>query len=485
MPEYTFKMICGKNSGLEKKAAELITEALSQYIDYPLPIEFADNVYSDALRGCNLILIGTQSSNCLLRKLGDNGLLQQPRLPEGYSLAIMQNPFDPDTQTVLIQGFDERGVLYGAADFIGHYIPWAENTNDHMHYFRKIFRGEALPEYSRASAPSIRHRGIWSWGHVIYDYRAFIKNMARLKMNTLIIWNDYVPVNIRDVIQEAHAYGIRIYLGFSWGWNEARQENGGLNIADGKKLDEISQGIIEKYEIEFADLEIDGIYFQSFTETNNDKNHGIVIAERVTELVNRTADILFKMKPDLVLMFGLHATSVADKLEYIQKTDKRIIIVWEDCGAFPYAYTPDQTEAFEKTCAFSEKIATLRGSDDAFGIVSKGQVCLDWTTFRHMQGSFVMGCQSEEFICSRTEEKEALWKNVDAWWLKNADYAYRMVKLLHGQNENTLITSLVEDGMLEARIHLATALFAEMLWDTQNTTAELIHKTAMRKDVVC
>lgn len=485
MQENTFKLICGKYSGIEKKAVELISEALSKYLDYPLPVSLSENTAREDLRNCNLILTGTKDTNPLLSELEKDNAFQKPLQEESYSLTVTGNPFDPNTQIIVIRGYDERGVLYGAADFAAHYIPWAESTNNHMHYFRRIFREEALPEYSRVSSPGIRHRGIWSWGHVIYDYAAFMKNMARLKMNTLIVWNDYVPVNIRDVIREAHEYGIRIYLGFSWGWNEARHENGGLNIADDELLDEISRGIVEKYENEFSALDIDGIYFQSFTETDSDRNNGILIAERVTELVNRTADQLFQKNPGLTLMFGLHATSVADKLEYIQRTDQRIMILWEDCGAFPYAYTPDRTEGFEETCAFSKRIASLRGENEPFGIVAKGQVCLDWSSFRHMEGSFVMGRHPEAYIRQRTEEKESLWKIVDAWWLKNADYAYQLVKLLLRQNKNALVTSLVEDGMLEARIHLATALFAEMLWDTESTTDVLLHKTAMRKDVVC
>lgn len=32
------------------------------------------------------------------------------------------------------------------------------------------------------------------------------------------------------------------------------------------------------------------------------------------------------------------ATSVAQKLDRIAQIDPRVRIVWEDCGAFPYAY---------------------------------------------------------------------------------------------------------------------------------------------------
>lgn len=483
MNEYKFKLIKGCGKGLEKKAAELISGGISDYLDYPLPVTTAENTDKEDFLSTNLIIIGTKDTNPLIKNLLDKGFLNSPKEKEGYSIKVTKNAFDASAQMIVIAGTDEAGVLYGAADFIAYYIPYAENTNDHMRYFNKIFKGDELLEYERVSAPVVKHRGIWTWGHVIYDYKNYIKNMVRLKMNTLIVWNDYVPVNIEEIINEAHENGIKIYLGFSWGWNEARPENGGLNIADEDALKKITDIIVENYEKDYSKLDIDGIYFQSFTETNDAENNNIVIAERVVKLVNQTAEKFFEKNPDILLMFGLHATSVSEKLEFIEKTDKRIMIVWEDAGAFPYAYTPNKVEGFEETLKLSEKIAKLRGKDERFGIVSKGLVCLDWISFRHMPGSFVMGKQSETFIKNRLKEKRKLWKYVSAYWLKNAGYAHEMVKCLKNANENVLITALIEDGMFEEKIFFPAALYAEMLWDMGESTDELILKTALRHDV--
>ena len=52
---------------------------------------------------------------------------------------------------------------------------------------------------------SIKQYGIWPWGHVIYDYRGFLDNMKRLGMNSVIIWNDIVPLNSEDVLDYAHS----------------------------------------------------------------------------------------------------------------------------------------------------------------------------------------------------------------------------------------------------------------------------------------
>ena len=45
-------------------------------------------------------------------------------------------------------------------------------------------------------APQVRRRGLWTWGYVIYDYRRYLANMARLKLHEIVIWNDYAPLNL-------------------------------------------------------------------------------------------------------------------------------------------------------------------------------------------------------------------------------------------------------------------------------------------------
>lgn len=56
-------------------------------------------------------------------------------------------------------------------------------------------------------------------GHPINNYMEYIDNMARMKFNRLIIWNDHLPLNIEDVVKYAHEYEIDVILGFSWGWS--------------------------------------------------------------------------------------------------------------------------------------------------------------------------------------------------------------------------------------------------------------------------
>ncbi len=482
-----YKIIYGKYSGVEKKAVEFVSEIVSNYVSYAVTATEAEYVTDEELNDFNIILVGTPHSNCLIKKMSSKGIFKESDEKEGYSIKVMQSIYNPDAQMIIISGFDEKGAMYGAVDFGAYYIPYAENTHDHGRYFRELFSEEKMPDYERISAPSIKQRGLWTWGHVVYDYRKYIENMARLKMNTLIVWNDFLPLNISDVIDVAHSYGIKIYLGFSWGWDEARpayEKNGkDFDISDESVIEQLKNGIVEKYKRDYSNLEIDGIYFQSFTETKREEINGTVIAECVVNLVNSTANELYKISPDLELQFGLHASSVKEKLEYIKKTDERIMIVWEDCGAFPYAYEPNRVDDFDETYQLTAEIAFLRGIKENFGVVTKGLVCLDWISFEHQKGPFVMGEHSREFIKKRTNEKEKLWKYVEAYWLENAEYAYEMVRHLDHVNDNTMITALVEDGMFEENIWLPVALFGEMMWDCNKSKEKLLREVALRKDI--
>lgn len=476
-----FKIVYGSYEGLEKKALEVISQTVFDYVDYTLPAVKADSVDESSLKDHNLILIGTEKSNHILKKLSESGVYSPADREEGYSIKVMKSCYNENAQMVIISGFDDAGVLYGAVDFKAYYIPHATNGYSFRKYIKDIFNSDELVEYEKKSAPAIKNRGLWSWGHVIYDYNKYIEHMMHLKMNTLIVWNDFVPVNIRDIIKKAHECGVKIYLGYSWGWKGEGVIK--LDISSQEVLDRLSAKIVAEYEECYADLDIDGIYFQSFTETKDDKRNGVLIAERVVSLVNQTSKAVLEKHPELCLMFGLHATSVNEKLEYIQKTDERVMIVWEDGGAFPYAYTPYETENFDEMMDFTKKIVKLRGEKERFGVVTKGLICLDWSRFEFQTGPYVMGCHSKEFIEERTAKRGKIWEHVSAFWLKNGNYCYDYIKLLGAEKSDSLVVGLVEDGLFEQKIWLPVALYGEMLWDCSKDFSDLLTSVSLRADV--
>lgn len=107
----------------------------------------------------------------------------------------------------------------------------------------------------------MKETGIWTWGHVIYDYRGFFRNMKSLGMNKITIWNDFAPLNAREIIDEAHRNGIKVVWGFAWGWDtDCRSIAAGLGE---ERLREIKGSVLNVFCGQYRDIAADGIYFQS------------------------------------------------------------------------------------------------------------------------------------------------------------------------------------------------------------------------------
>jgi len=455
-------------TGIQQKAIETLTRELLDYtVEYPTCIAADAEINRELFH--QYIYIGTKENNPYLAKLD-----KHPTAPEGYVITVKDD-------TVYIEGTDDAGVLYGCVDFYAKYITKAEYTNKSQPYWKNPFEdGFVLPDFELASAPSITKRGLWTWGHVIYDYRRYIDNMVKLKMNTVIIWNDFVPVNIKEIIEYAHNSHVEVILGYSWGWSQK------CDASDMNALAQLTEEILAQYERDFAHLDIDGIYFQSFTETTHKTIGGRLIAEAVTELVNTTADRLLAKHPGLELQFGLHATSVNDKLEYIKKTDPRVRIVWEDCGSFPFAYRPtDFADKYEETKVLTRDIATLRGADERFGVVTKSFTTLWWGKyFEHQRGSYFMGVSSDAMKTNRIVRKHKEWKYLQANWMCNCEKAYEIIRLMKEcTGGDFYCTALVEDGMFEEEILYHVALYGEMLWNTDADLDTMMTEVALRDDV--
>lgn len=458
-------IIFGRNdSNIQKKAIEHISSVLvEQTMEYPSCYCYPDIPESDEYYR---IFIGTKDDNLYIKEHSGMSLSN----PEEYGISVSD-------RDVFIEGFDDAGVLYGCVDFYNKFIVKFENTDTHPNMFRKLFDGDRLPDFHLVSCPSVQNRGIWTWGNVIYDYKSFINNMIQLKFNRITIWNDFVPVNAREMIDYAHSCNIKVIWGFSWLWDT------NCSHVNFDNLDVSAGEILNKFRREYAELGVDGIYFQSFTELHTEKIGEVLIAEAVTEFVNKTASMFFEAFGDIELQFGIHATSVREKLEYIKNTDSRIRLCWEDLGSFPFAYEASNIRDFEDTKNLLSKLTVLR-EKEKFGAVTKGFVCLDWNEFEHLPGSFYMGKCSKATVWDRTARKRKYWRYSQAHWISNADVAYDMIKQMANSFQGDLyISALVEDGMLESSIMYPVALYSEMLWDTERDIKELQSSIALRNYV--
>ena len=459
-----FAIIYGDLSATQRVALGELSKMLLDYtFEYPVCLKYSEQA---DLSEYKAIYIGTKESNPYIKNTSKVSLNTE----EEYNISVKNS-------TVIIEGFDDAGVLYGTLDFYNKYVVKFEHP-DTDEYVINFLTVDSLPDFDITSSPRVKERGLWTWGHVIYDYRGYLDNMMKLKLNRIIIWNDYVPVNAEKIISYAHERNIRVIWGFPWLWDTD------CNKFDIENLDGYSEEIFAKYESEYANIGGDGIYFQTFTELPVDNIQGVVIADAATKFVNRTAGIFYKKYPDLEIQFGLHATSVKEKLEFIKNVDPRIRIVWENCGSFPFSYIPKDVSEFKETKNFVRKIARLRGAKDRFGVVTKGLVKLDWSQFEHPKGSQNIGVSSEHMKQNRIERKKKIWRYIQAYWLTYAHKAHEMVKEIYAlKNGNLCVFALVEDGMFEENIMYPVALYSEMLWDSFVDTEKIMSDVALRSYV--
>lgn len=468
--ETRWMLVTDSYEGIEKRAVNLLYAAIAGYFDEVLPVRMAQSVTQAELEAHHVIWVEKNAERA-------------PQEAEGYAIEVGESAFRPGRQMVRITGHDAAGVLYGCMDFCGQYCGnviyknrdlWSDATYDHP------FEGTLNP-WKTCAVPAIKTRALWTWGHVIYDYRKYLDNMARLRLNEIVIWNDVVPLNARDVVAYAHELNIRVVWGFSWGWGVSCAKI--LENYNEDALLELKREVMETYEREYLQTGCDGIYFQSFTELHDDQVNGLCIADQVTQLVNCIAGALLEKYPDLHIQFGLHATSVKNHLDALKKVDRRVHIVWEDCGSFPYHYEPDRVADFEETAAFTREIAQLRGREERFGAVFKGMLKLDWGKFEHFSQPYILGERTDSVLHARLMKKSRIWKTLQADWLKNAECVRKMIEWLAAQDKASegkasIIEALVEDGVFEQEIMLPVALYAQMLWTPDIPAADLIGQVA-------
>ncbi len=463
-----------------KNAVTLINKEVSEYLDYVLPVI----LYSDNLGDLicdNLIVIGNQNSALISRYI-KSGVIETSD-KEGFSIAVFDKEENADRQIIVISGADDKGVLNGCAEFLTSYmgsVIYKRGDIFYKNFFYEPFNVK-LPTWKYSSSPKVKTRAIWTWGHVIYDYKRFFMNMAKLKLNEIVIWNDVAPLNAKDITGYAHALGIKVVWGFAWGWSTDCSTI--LKNYNAQLKEQIINQVIQKYQTEYADTGADGIYFQSFTELDAESVNGTDIATTVTELVNETAERLFSINPNIHLQFGLHSNSVKNKLSIIKNVDKRIHIVWENCGSFPFSYDVDDINTYPETLNFVDSLLSLREEKERFGVVIKGMTKLDWSTFEHFNKTYLLGERNNAFVNRRTEYKDHLWKLVQAGWMKNAEMVRNLIKNIVDKNENAIIEALVEDGTFENKIPFPVCLYAEIIWNP-NQDIETIKRKAMESPFV-
>ena len=473
----TWKVVYSSDEGPEGRVLEVLTERLGPYVlredriatSFVLPLEKDGGEKVPTKR--DMIVVGVPAKNATLRSLlamsgGGRGTDGRYGVPNGGYL--IRTFHEKGRNIVLIAGDTPSAVLWGTFDFLDVVVPPLEvklaDTNGR--YAGTFFRAKKVPECEYATAPQTPVRSVFSWGHVVADYRDMFRSMARARFNRVILWNDQRIVNARKVIECAHSWGIEVFWGFSWGWT--------LSGKDGKGLDlgRLADGIVDEWRRVWKPMGGDGIYFQSFTETSRKKVAGRPLEEVVVELVNDVAGKIRAESPDIPIVFGLHSNSMKRKgaAEAIAKVDPSLEILWENCGGFPF-----WSRGGKPDVAFCDRILAL---NRLVGLVWKVQLHIDWPNYVSPAGPFLLGSAGRRILERDRAIAADRFALFEEEWVQNGRSAWELIRHVRaGGRPPKEFNAVVEYC---PPYSFATQCTAELFWNSDDSWEEISKRARMR-----
>jgi hypothetical protein len=248
-----------------------------------------------------------------------------------------------------------------------------------------------------------------------------------------------------------------------------------LDPTNPEHLRRIKENVLATFDAQYQGLNMDGVYFQTFTEQVGTMINGHSAASLARDWVNDIARDLLARHPGLRIEWGLHASSIRDHYTDLQGLDPRVPIVWEDAGCLPFAYDPETPSAadFDSTLDYAKKLAVFRPGSE-FGMCAKGWIQMRWQTESEPHGEFILGERAHEFVRMRRDERQARWDYVDAKWAVNYPLALRFYRELRLATAAPItVVGLVGDGMVGEGIPTSVALLGETLWNPNRSDAEV------------
>ena len=465
-----WKVVYSSAEGPQGRALETLTERLGPYFlreghtatALVLPLEKDGG--APVARSRDSIVVGIPRENATLRRY-----LRDAAVPPGGYIIRTFN--EKGRNIVLLAGDTPEAVLWATFDLLDVVAPTLESkvSSQHGRYAGMFFRAEKVPEFECRRQPQTPVRSIFSWGHVIDDCRTTFREMARARLNRAILWNDRQVVNARDVVACAHSWGVKVFWGFSWGWTLSGKD------AEGLDFEKLADDIVAEWRRVWKPMGGDGIYFQSFTETNKKTIGGRSIPEAVTEFVNAVAKRIRAESPGTEIVFGLHSNSMKREgaAEAIAKVDPSLEILWENCGGFPFWETNGKVAPPD--VKFCDRILALNPS---VGLAWKAQLRMDWKNYRSPAGPFMLGCAGERLLARDRAVTVPRYASFDEDWILNGRLAYDLVRHVRaGANPPKELNAVAE---YNPPFGFATHCQAELFWNSDDSWEEIAKRARMR-----
>lgn len=491
-----WKCVYSSSEGPEGKALVVLTERVTELVlrdrgsttSYVLPLE------KDGTRLAtdkpHRIVVGRPQENATLRRYLKDGDIPK----DGY---LIKTVSEEGHNAILLAGDTPSAVLWAALDFcsvdlyeimwLGHRYFSCNGKQPGRFVPEQVFSMKTLPAYERRTAPETPVRSLFAWGHVIDDYRQFFRECAKMRLNRVLLWNEFPPVNAKEVVREAHAWGLEVYWSFAWGWSTD------CTKGDFGNLDKLVDGIVKEWHEVWEPLGGDGIYFQTFTERYLGEEVGKSVSKLAAEVVNAASRRIRAKSPSVDIVFGLHAQSVKAnpdllkdptpeaivrqqrecdvRFEEIETTDKGIEILWENCGGFAFNEATNRPDV-----AFTDKL--LLNTTRPVGLVWKCQQRQDWSCWAHQAGPFLLGEAGARTLARDRRVSDRLNRTFDDAWFENGVWAWELMRHVRAGKRPPKELNLVTE--YNPPFAFSTLAQAELAWSTAEDW-ETIRKRVMAR----
>lgn len=464
-----WKVVYASAEGPQGRALEVLTERIGPVLlreghtstAFVLPLERDGGKPVEGKR--DMIVVGVPAENAMLRRYVGDG-----DVPKGGYLVRTLN--EDGRNVAVIAGDGAAEVLWGTFDFLDVIVPDLNRklAGPAARYEGTFFRAAKVPSFTWRTAPQTPVRSVFSWGHVQDDYRETFKAMARARFNRAILWNDQCVVNAKDVVDCAHGWGVKVYWGFSWGWT--------LSGKDGPvDFERLADEVVGEWRTQWKPMGGDGIYSQSFTETDKKTIGGKPIPEAVVTFVNAVAQRIRAEAPNVDIVFGLHSNSMRypGAADALAKIDPKLEVLWENCGGFPY-WEADGRPA-KPDVAFNDCILALTPS---VGLAWKAQLRMDWSHYTAPAGPFLLGCAGRRVLERDRAVIAPVHASYEEDWIANGKAAYELIRHIRaGRNQPRELNAVAE---YNPPYGFATLCQAELFWNSSDTWEEISRRARQR-----